>query len=109
MVKLGARPCCSSPTDCWASCFMTRRICDGERENRAATSISLAAPTVGAVNDGGWPAMAATPFDTTSPVAAFAKSDNERTSRDDAWQAVAGSCPVHVSGAPGQSCTQVAP
>ena len=90
-MKLGARPCCSSPTDCWASCFITRRSWDGDSENRAATSISLAAPTVGALNDGVWPAIAASPFYTISPVAAFAKSDSDRTSRDDAWQAVAGS------------------
>src|SRR4029079_557580 len=90
------------------SCLITRSSCCGDRENRAVTSISLDAATVGAVNDGGWPAIAASPFDTTSPAAAFAKSDSERTSRDEAWQAL-GSGGPQVPGPPGQSCTQVAP
>jgi hypothetical protein len=64
---------------------------------------------VGAVNDGGCPAAIASPFDTISPAAAFVKSDSERTSRDDAWQAAARSWPAQVPGPPGHSCKHVAP
>ena len=79
----------------------------GASEKRATTSISLAAEIVGAVKTAAGRDRGR-PFGTISPAAALAKSDSERMSRDEAWQAVAVSAACSARAA-GQSWRQVAP